>query len=140
MRVDQLSQLKDYESRLRALLDAPISYRISMGYDDWLIRAAALRNDLTAEQRDYLAERLHENLTWSLTRKTPQTLNEPLRATQLLEVIGRPVDPTQYQKDIHALLKRLHHRTGGGFGAPEASRHTRILVWEILTQLPTPSN
>jgi hypothetical protein len=113
--VDQVSQLKDYEERLRSVLDAPASSRISPGNDDWVIRAAILRNDLTPAQRDHLATRLRENLKRSLTRKTPGTLNEPLRATQLLQVIGRPVDPTQYQADIHEMLRRFHSLTGGGF-------------------------
>jgi hypothetical protein len=115
VRIDQIGQLKDYQTRLRSVLEAPASARISPGYDDWVIRAAVLRNDLTPAQRDHLAKRLHENLKWSLTRKTPGTLEEPLRATQLLEVIGRSVDPTQYRVDIQAMIRRFHSKTGGGF-------------------------
>jgi hypothetical protein len=124
VRVDEVHQLKDYENRLRALLDAPASFRVSPGFDDWVIRAAVLGNDLTPEQRDYLAKRLHENLRWTLTRKSAGTLDEPLRATQLLEVIGRPVNPAEYQEGIHALLRRFQIKTGspfaGGFKAFDA--------------------
>ena len=34
----------------------------SLEQEDWLIRASALRNDLTPEQRDYLEKRLHRTL------------------------------------------------------------------------------
>ena len=115
VRAEQVRQLTNYEERLRSLLDAPISDRISLGFDDWVVRAAVLRQDLTSEQRDHLAERVHSTLRWSLTRQGPAKLEDPLRATQLLEVLGRPVDSLQYQEDVHALLKRLHHETGGGF-------------------------
>jgi hypothetical protein len=113
--LDQVGQLNGYQMRLRSVLEAPASARTSPGNDDWVIRAAVLRNELTPAQRDHLSKRLHENLKWSLTRKTPGTLDEPLRATQLLEVIGRPVDPTQYQADIQAMIRRFHSKTGGGF-------------------------
>lgn len=113
--LDHVGQLKDYQTRLGSVLEAPASARMSPGYDDWVIRAAVLRNDLTPAQRDHVAKRLHENLKWSLTRKAPGTLDEPLRATQLLEVIGRPVEPTQYQAEIQAMLRRFHSKTGAGF-------------------------
>jgi hypothetical protein len=115
VRADRAGQLPGYETQLRQLLDQPASTRISLGYDDWIIRAAALRQDLTPSQRDLLAARLHASLRWSLTRGSLAHLAEPLRATQLLEVVGRPVDPAQYRNGIHVLLKRLHHETGGGF-------------------------
>src|SRR5262249_36094697 len=101
VRADQVSSLKDYETRLRRFLDAPASDRISPGYDDWVIRAAVLRSDLTPTQRDHLAERLHANLKWSFTRNTPGTLDEPRRATELLALLGRPVKPVQYQREVH---------------------------------------
>jgi hypothetical protein len=115
VRADQIDQLGNYKARLGSLLDAPASLRIALGFDDWVIRAAVLRNELTPEQRDHLAQRLHATMRWSLTREQFRTLQDPLRATQLLEVVGRPVDPTQYRSEVHALLKRLQHGIGGSF-------------------------
>ena len=113
---DQVSQIRDYESRLRTLLAQPVSDRISpLDFNDWLIRAALLRGDLTPEQRDYLVERLHVTLRSFLTRPNPGTLQEPLLATELLEVLGRSVNPVLYGADMQALLVRFHAKTGGGF-------------------------
>jgi hypothetical protein len=111
---DQVLQLQGYEQSLRKLLAASSSLQIPPNDDDWVIRAAVLRNDLTPEQRDQLAARLHENLRSSL-QNPPATLFAPLRATQLLEVLGRPVDPAQYREKIHAQLTKLHSKTAGGF-------------------------
>ncbi len=67
VRTDQLSRLKDYERRRHLLFDRqsriletlPLT---SLDMDDWVIRAAIMRHDLTAEQRDYLEKRLHATL------------------------------------------------------------------------------
>jgi hypothetical protein len=119
VRLDQLSQLKNYEKERHILLDDPMHFKetqtiTSLEQTDWLIRASVLRNDLTAEQRDYLAKRLHVTLEALFT--APLTsLETPLRATQLLEVIGRPVDPDQYRDRMHELLRKCHSKKGGGF-------------------------
>ena len=116
---DQLSQLKDYEKQRHVLLDDPTHLKetqpiTSLEQTDWVIRASVLRNDLTTEQRDYLAKRLHASL--EAVFATPiTTLETPLRVTQLLEVIGRPVDPDQYRDRVHDLLRKFHSKKGGGF-------------------------
>lgn len=72
--------------------------------------------ELTPEQRDYLAERLNATLRSYFSRRDPYVNFEiPLNATQLLAVIGRPVNPSLYRKDVHALLKRLHNESAGEF-------------------------
>jgi hypothetical protein len=109
--VDQIRQIKNYETKLGTLLKQPISDPLSpLDFNDWVIRAAVLRHDLTPEQRDYLVERLHVTL-----RDSRGSLQEPLLATQLLEVLGQPVDAALYRKDIQALLMRLHSKERGGF-------------------------
>jgi hypothetical protein len=116
---DQLSQLTNYDKERDLLLDDPMHLKetqtiTSLEQTDWLIRASVLRNDLTVEQRDYLAKRLH--LTLKALFTAPLTsLETPLRATQLLEVIGRPVDPDQYRDRMHELLRKCHSKKGGGF-------------------------
>lgn len=116
VQVDQINQIRDYPSQLRNLLTQPSSSPVlPLDLNDWVIRAAVLRKDLTVEQRDYLAERLHLNLKSVLTRANPVALQEPLLATELLEVLGRPVDPEMYREDMQALLVRFHAQTGGGF-------------------------
>ena len=82
--------------------------------DDWVIRAAIMRHDLTAEQRDYLEKRLHATLE-SVSTDPTLSSETPLRATQLLEVIERPVNPDRYRHKIHDLLRTFHSKKGGGF-------------------------
>ena len=101
------------------LLDDPTHVKesqtiTSIEQRDWLIRALVLRNDLTDEQRDYLAKRLHLTLK-ALFAAPLASIDTPLRATQLLEVIGRPVDPDQYRDLVHELLRQCHSTRGGGF-------------------------
>ena len=119
VRTDQLSQLRDYENRRHLLLDDPTHYMetqpiTSLEQEDWLIRAAALRNDLTIGQRDYLGKRLHRTLE-AMSTDPYVVLETPLRATQLLKVIGRPVDTDRYREKVHDLLRKLHSKKGGGF-------------------------
>jgi hypothetical protein len=116
---DQIGQLRDYEKRRHSLLDRlsqvlatrPIT---SLEQEGWVIRAAVMRDDLTAEQRDYLEKRLHATLE-AVSTDRYAVLETPLRATQLLEVIGRPVDPDRYRDKIHDLLRKFHSKSGGGF-------------------------
>jgi hypothetical protein len=116
---DQVSQLKNYEKERHLLLDDPThameTQTISSPEQrDWVIRASVLRNDLTAEQRDYLAKRL--NLSLQEVLAAPLTsIETPLRVTQLLEVIGRQVDPNQYRDRVHELLRKCHSTKGGGY-------------------------
>ena len=119
MRADQLSQLKDYENQRRVLFGgfAPFMETrqlTSLEQLDWVIRASALHNELTAGQRDYLAKRLHATLD-TLSTDPSIVLDTPLRATQLLAVIGRPVNADQYCARVHDLLRKLHTKKGGGF-------------------------
>ena len=119
VRPDQVSQLKHYEEERHLLLDDPTHVMetqtiTSPEQKDWVIRALVLRNELTAEQRDYLAKRLHLSLQDVLG--APLTsIETPLRVTQLLEVIGRPVDPDQYRDRVRELLRKCHSKKGGGF-------------------------
>ena len=50
-----------------------------------------------------------------------------LQATQLLEVIGRPVEPERYRARIQALLREFHSQSGGGFALAGGFRQYRQL-------------
>ena len=86
----------------------------SLDVDDWVIRAAVMRHDMTTEQRDYLEKRLHATLE-AVSTDPHVVLKTPLRATQLLEVIDRPVNADRYRHKIHDLLRAFHSKKGGGF-------------------------
>ncbi len=75
VRTDQIGRLKDYEQRRHFLFDRPVRILetrplTSPEMDNWVIRAAVMRQDLTAEQRDYLEKRLHATLERRLDRST----------------------------------------------------------------------
>jgi hypothetical protein len=119
VRVDQLRQLRKYAEQRRVLLDDPTHFKEtqpipSLDQEDWLIRAAALRNDLTPDERDYLAKRLRRTLE-VMSTDPHVVLETPLLATQLLAVIGRPVDAARYRDRVHDLLRKFHSKRGGGF-------------------------
>jgi hypothetical protein len=119
VRTDQLGQLRDYQKRRHSLLDDPSHLMetepiTSLQQEDWVIRASALRNDLTPGQRDYLEKRLHRTLE-AMSTDPWVVLETPLRATQLLAVIGRPVDADRYRDRVHELLRKFHSKKGGGF-------------------------
>jgi len=81
---------------------------------DWVIRAAALRNDLSPRERDVLEQRLHATLE-DLTQSRSDVLETALRVTQLLEVIERPLDRDQYRDKVHDWLRKFHTKNTGGF-------------------------
>lgn len=116
---DQLGQLKEYERWRHSLVDAPPSglkpqVIFSLTQTDWVIRASVLRQDLSPQERDLLEQRLHATLEYQL--ESPDTsLDELLRATQLLAVIERPVQPDRYRERVHHLLRKFHTKAAGGF-------------------------
>jgi len=117
---DQVAQLKEYEAMRSFLVTAPPSGMdpqiiTSLAQYDWVIRAAVLRNDLSPQERDLLEQRLHTTLEWSLSEDSNVVLDEPLRATQLLEVIGRPANRDRYRERVHDLLRKFHTTNTGGF-------------------------
>ena len=88
--------------------------------EDWVIRAAVLRNDLSLEERDFLEQRLLATLE-HMSKDQYVVLKTALRVTQLLEVIERPIDRDQYRETIHDLLRKFYRNSGswgqiaGGF-------------------------
>jgi len=119
LQVDQLGQLKNFGARRHALVvdtdhvtDArPI---LSLAQEEWVIRASALRDDLTPRDRDQLEKRLHATLE-ALAESPYDVLETALRVTQLLEVIQRPIDRAAYRDRVHGWLRRFHSKKGGGF-------------------------
>ncbi len=124
---DQFDQLREYASMRRDFVEVSAFMKNQMipsiGLYEWVIRAAVLRNDLTPKERDFLEQRLHATLEAESDSKYA-TLEELLQATQLLEVIGRPVKPERYRARIHALLREFHS-LGGFFARAGGFRHYR---------------
>ena len=123
VRIDQIDQLSDgivgYEAMRRSLLDGPQQIVMTQSIPsldpyDWVIRASVLRNDLTPEQRDLLAKRLHVTLQY-VSKNPIRRLEDVLRVTQLLEVIERPIDRDRYRSQIHDLLRESHTTDCGFF-------------------------
>jgi len=118
---DQVNELREYESQRQLLMDDPFHVLVtppitSLEQQDWVIRASVMRNNLSANERDYLEKRLHVTLE-ELFESPYATLVEALRITQLLDVIGRPINRDQYRDRIHDLLRKFHDKDGGGFQA-----------------------
>jgi hypothetical protein len=119
VQADQVDRLTDYARRRHILLDRPIRIietlpLTSLDMDEWVIRAAVMHHDITPEQRDYLEKRLHATLD-AVSTGPNASLTTPIRATQLLELIERPVNPDRYRHKIHDLLRAFHSKKGGGF-------------------------
>jgi hypothetical protein len=119
VRADQIGLLKNYEEkrhflvgdRPRFLETRPIT---SLAQTDWVIRASVLRNDLSPGERDFLEKRLQATIK-DLSDHPYDVLETALRATQLLGVIGRPVDRDRYRVKVHDWLRAFHCKTAGGF-------------------------
>jgi hypothetical protein len=119
VRKDQLGQLKHYARRRSSLVDQSpyIDEPQSIGsiqQEDWVIRAAVMRDDLPVPERDYLEKRLLATLEEE-SRREHYALVEELRVAQLLKVIGRPIDRDRHRGRVHALLKKSHSTSSGGF-------------------------
>jgi hypothetical protein len=61
-------------------------------------------------------------------------LEEALRVTQLLEVIGRPVDRDRYRAKVSQWLREYHCKEGGGFQLPGGFKAFRTLSVGSLEQ------
>lgn len=116
LRTEQFDRLKvdDAERQfLFALLpSAPITSLTQM---DWVIRVLEQRHELSSAQKDILEQRLLA--TMNDLAEGP-VLEEALRVTQLLEVIGRPINRDQYRSKVHDWLREYHCTQGGGFQLP----------------------
>ena len=96
--------------------------------DDWVIRAAVLRHDLTPRERDVLEQRLHATLDENLSDTKSPSLEDVLHATFLLNVIERPVQPDQYRARVHAILRKFHTTDSGRFQSITGGFKT-YLIW-----------
>ena len=120
---EQLGQLKEYQELRRSLVTQPPHvlkprWISSLTQEDWVIRASVLSHDLSPQERDLLEQRLHATLEYQLEYQSEiphASLDELLRATQLLAVIERPVQPDQYREQVHHLLRKFHTKAAGGF-------------------------
>jgi hypothetical protein len=109
---------------MRRHLVAPMPAAQPMGVHlaqyDWVVRMAVLKNHLSVAERDRIEQRLLVTLN-HVSSDPYATLQTALEATQLLDVIGRPVDRGRYRPQIHELLREFHDAKGnwaflaGGF-------------------------
>lgn len=110
--VNRLQELHEYADMrtdlLRPLPEGLKPYAItSIEQFDWVIRSAVLQNDLPTADRDLLEQRLLLTFDDTLSRQLV-TLKELLHITKLFDVIGRPIDYSQYRDRIHDLLREFH--------------------------------
>ena len=130
---DQIPLLKQYPNYRGVLAnDPPGDLKPFPFYgftgDDWVIRAAVLRHDLTPRERNVLEQRLHATLEVALSEPEFVSLENALHATLLLEVIDRPVQPDQYRARVHALLREMH-TTQSGIFQPITGGFKTYLSW-----------
>jgi hypothetical protein len=109
---DQIGQLKDYERQRRDLFAAPprgLAPQVitSLDQQDWVIRAAVLRNELSPDECDRLEQRLYATLE-NMSIDRDNVLKSALHVTQLLDVIERPIDRDEYRETVHDWLRKLH--------------------------------
>ena len=126
----EISQLKNYDLYLRPLL-TDAGEILSIEQMDWVIRAAALRQDLSTANKDHLETRLNRTIE-RLSPDSARVLSSAIIATELLDVIGRPVDRDRHRSRIHDWLREFHTRRGvaqlaGGFATYRTPTHA--LVW-----------
>jgi hypothetical protein len=129
IRANQVGQLRDYDKRLRTLLDDPnriMETRPINGLvaEDWVIRASVLHGDLSPGDRDYLEKRLQATLA-DLAENPYGALENALHVMQLLEVLQRPIDRARFRDEIHDLLRKCHSKKGGGFQVAGGFRQTQ---------------
>lgn len=127
---DQTRQLKKYDLNRQVLVAATADGKrypiLSITQTDWVIRTAVLRGDLTPQEKDLLVQRLHATLS-ELPHESYVGMDDLLCATQLLELLGHPVQPEQYREAIHALLRELHTLGSGGFTLAGGFKRYRTL-------------
>lgn len=125
---DDLDRLPDLDQQRQSLLGGlpqlPIT---SLTQYDWVIRVLELQHALSSEQKDFLEQRLLATLNALITDNRDAPLEETLRVTQLLDVIGRPIDRDQYRDEVHKWLRQYHCTSGGGFTLPGGFRKYRNL-------------
>lgn len=136
--IEQIGQLKNYSYQRKVLAEDPPGDRKPFPFygiesEEWVIRAAALLNDLSPHQRDVLEQRLQATLELLPTREHV-TLKDLLLTTQLLKVIGRPVAPDRYREAVHQLLRRFHSQESGGFTL--AGGFKKYLSWPYASPQP----
>ena len=124
VRTDQIEQLAGFETSRQFLIPEASTrkpYRItSLSRYAWVIYALNQSGQLSLEDRDFLEQRLLATID-ELADETRDVLVTALRATQLLDVIDRPIDRDQYRERVHEWLCEFHskethfHQIAGGF-------------------------
>ena len=134
MRAEHLDRLKDLEPGRQMLFgNLPNSPITSLTQMDWVIRVLEQRRELSSDQKDLLEQRLLATMN-GLAEGRAVVLEEALRVTQLLEVIGRPINCDQYRGKVHDWLREYHCTIGGGFQLPGGFKAYRILTVGSLEQ------
>ena len=104
------------------------------------MRALVQSGTLSPEDRDILEQRLLVTLD-AQQFAAADVLETTLRATQLLDLIGRPVDRDAYRPRVHAWLRKLHvtrprwFQIGGGFAQYESVTSASMETTAYAVQL-----
>ncbi len=142
MSIDQSHRLKDYQRRLRSLVDVsdglPPLQITSVEQLDWVIRTAIAQKDLTPREQNLLAQRLRVTLEKQLSEDSYVTLKTLLCVTRLLDLVDHPSSCDPFKERVHQLLKRFHTTHGGGFQF--AGGFKTYLNWEGGAWLQQPGS
>lgn len=111
-----IPKLRELEGKASRLLDPrdKDGAILSLGQQEWVIRALVMENNLDDAEQDFLAGRLHATMSRGMAG-IHGPLSDLLLITQLLEALDRPVDPEQHRTLVHATLVKLHCTETGGF-------------------------
>jgi len=131
VRGEDLARLQVSEPKRQMLFNNPPDSSItSLTQMDWVIRVLEQRHELSSAQKDHLEQRLLA----TMDDLSEGVLEEALRVTQLLEVIGRPIDRNRYRARVGDWLREYHCTEGGGFQLPGGFKAYRNLTVGSLEQ------
>jgi len=113
---DEIATLRELTPMRESLLSDGNRDRAILSFEqhEWVIRALLLEGSLTPAERDRIAHRVRLTLDHALAGKY-DALHDALLATQLLKLLGQPVDAAAYRERVHRLLLELHTTQGGGY-------------------------
>ena len=131
--LSDLDQVQDLAAMKKRVFDSFNQGRpfISVGYEPRiLIRALVMRGELSADERDFLAERLLATLEGLKTKNFGRLLEEQQVITELSALIDRPINIDAFRDFVHQTLvshQCLGFRLGGktgGFTMSEKLNHS----------------
>ncbi len=110
--------LRELEKRRTHLLRPSMTFKrlFYTDQDDWAVRVTLAEGGFTPAERAFLAERLIADLKDAAGDDKPfRVLEDTLRITQLLELLGHPIDLATWRPQVHKWLEACHKHDGSGF-------------------------